>query len=51
VLGAAGINITQMHNASRVDYAYNLIDADEDVGPQVIDNLKAIDGVLSVRVI
>lgn len=51
VLGAAGINISQMHNASRGDYAYNLIDADEDVGAQVIENLKAIDGVLSVRVI
>ncbi|MDZ4812468.1 MAG: phosphoglycerate dehydrogenase [Pseudomonadota bacterium] len=51
VLGAAGINIAQMHNASRGDYAYNLIDADEDVGAQVVDNLKAIDGVLSVRVI
>jgi D-3-phosphoglycerate dehydrogenase / 2-oxoglutarate reductase len=51
VLGAAGINIAQMHNASRGDHAYNLIDADEDVGPEVVDNLKAIDGVLSVRVI
>jgi D-3-phosphoglycerate dehydrogenase / 2-oxoglutarate reductase len=50
-LGAAGINITQMHNASRGDYAYNLIDADEEVGMNVVDTLKAIDGVLSVRVI
>ena len=48
---AAGINIAQMHNASRGDYAYNLIDTDEDVAAQVVDNLQAIDGVLSVRVI
>lgn len=51
VLGAANINIAQMHNASRGDYAYNLIDVDETVVPQVIENLKAIDGVLSVRLV
>ncbi|HQW82152.1 MAG TPA: phosphoglycerate dehydrogenase [Pseudomonadota bacterium] len=50
-LGAAGINITQMHNASRGDHAYNLVDVDNDVGPAVIEHLRAIDGVLSVRVI
>lgn len=50
-LGAAGINISQMHNASRGDYAYNLIDVDQTVGPAVIENLQAIEGVLSIRVI
>jgi len=50
-LGAAGINISQMHNASRGDYAYNLIDVDQTVGAAVIENLQAIEGVLSIRVI
>ncbi len=50
-LGAAGINIAQMHNASRGDHAYNLVDVDNDVGPEVVEHLRAIDGVLSVRVI
>ncbi len=50
-LGAAGINIAQMHNASRGDYAYNLVDVDNEVGPDVIRQLCAIEGVLSVRVI
>ena len=50
-LGAAGINIAQMHNASRGDYAYNLVDVDNAVGADVVEHLRAIDGVLSVRVI
>jgi len=50
-LGAAGINIAQMHNASRGDHAYNLVDVDNEVGPEVIEQLRAIDGVLMVRVI
>ncbi len=50
-LGLAGINIAQMHNASRGELAYSLVDADQDVGGDVVDNLLAIDGVLSVRVI
>jgi D-3-phosphoglycerate dehydrogenase len=50
-LGAAGINIAQMHNASRGDHAYTLVDVDNDVGAEVAEQLRAIDGVLSVRVI
>lgn len=50
-LGAAGINIAQMHNASRGDHAYTLVDVDNDVGVEVAGQLRAIDGVLSVRVI
>ncbi len=50
-LGAAGINIAQMHNASRGDHAYNLVDVDNEVGAEVVEHLRAIDGVLSVRVI
>ena len=50
-LGAAGINIAQMHNASRGDHAYTLVDVDNEVGADVAEQLRAIDGVLSVRVI
>jgi D-3-phosphoglycerate dehydrogenase len=50
-LGAAGINIAQMHNASRGDHAYTLVDVDNEVGAEVVEQLRAIDGVLSVRVI
>jgi D-3-phosphoglycerate dehydrogenase len=51
VLGAAGLNIAQMHNASRGDLAYNLVDVDSPVPEQVLRELGAIDGILCVRVI
>ena len=51
VLGEAGLNIAQMHNASRGDLAYNLIDVDATVPDSLVSTITAIDGILSVRVI
>ena len=51
VLGGAGVNIAQMHNASRGDLAYSLIDADSPVPDTLAAQIAAIDGILSVRVI
>lgn len=51
VLGAAGVNIAQMRNASREDLAYTLIDADDEVAPSVVSDIAGIDGILSIRVI
>ncbi|GAA0706896.1 phosphoglycerate dehydrogenase [Dokdonella soli] len=51
VLGEAGVNIAQMHNASRGELAYSLIDADSPVPSTLIGAIAAIDGILSVRVI
>jgi D-3-phosphoglycerate dehydrogenase / 2-oxoglutarate reductase len=51
VFGAAGLNIHQMQNASRGDYAYNLVDVDQAVSDEVQKQLRAIEGILSVRVI
>jgi D-3-phosphoglycerate dehydrogenase len=51
VLGEAGVNIAQMHNASRGELAYSLIDADSPVPDSLVAAIAAIDGILSVRVI
>ena len=51
VLGEAGVNIAQMHNASRGELAYSLIDADSPVPDTLVAQIAAIDGILSVRVI
>jgi len=51
VLGEAGVNIAQMHNASRAELAYSLIDIDSPVPPTLISAIAGIDGILSVRVI
>lgn len=51
ILGEAGLNIAQMHNASRGDLAYNLIDVDMAVPGSLVAGIQGIEGILSVRVI
>lgn len=51
VLGDAGINISDMTNKSRGDYAYSLIDLDAPATQEVIDRLSALDNVLKVRIV
>ncbi|HXS72882.1 MAG TPA: phosphoglycerate dehydrogenase [Rhodanobacteraceae bacterium] len=51
VLGEAGLNIAQMHNASRGELAYNLIDVDAVVPESLVATITGIEGILSVRVI
>ena len=51
VLGEAGINISNMLNKSRGEYACTLMDLDAATTPEVVDALSGIDGVLKVRVI
>ena len=51
VLGEADINVSDMTNKGRGDYAYSLIDVDSPVTDEVVEKLKAIDGVLRVRII
>jgi D-3-phosphoglycerate dehydrogenase len=51
VLGEAGVNIAQMHNASRGDIAYTLIDLDSPPSAGLVDAIGKIDGILSVRAI
>ena len=51
VLGEAGVNIAQMHNASRGDIAYTLIDLDSRASTSLIDAIGKIEGILSVRAI
>ncbi len=51
VMGDANINISDMTNKSRGDYAYSLMDLDAPVTAEVVEALKSIEGVLKVRVI
>lgn len=51
VLGDAGVNISDMTNKSRGDYAYSLLDLDAPANAEVTEKLAAIDGVLKVRII
>ncbi|MBQ8518806.1 MAG: phosphoglycerate dehydrogenase [Agathobacter sp.] len=51
VLGDADVNVSDMTNKGKGDYAYSLIDVDSPVTEEVVEKLKAIDGVLKVRII
>ena len=51
VLGDAGINIENMLNKSKKDYAYTIIDAVGDVTADIIAKIDAVDGVIRVRAI
>ena len=44
-------NIADLINKSKKDYAYTIINSDESISKNLVDGIKQIDGVLSVRVI
>jgi D-3-phosphoglycerate dehydrogenase len=48
-MAKVGLNIHNMVNKSRGEMAYTLVDVDSAVSDAVLDSLRAIDGVLSVR--
>ncbi|HOM13893.1 MAG TPA: phosphoglycerate dehydrogenase [Rubrivivax sp.] len=48
-MAQAGLNIHNMVNKSRGEMAYTLVDVDSAVAEPVLDSLRKIDGVLSVR--
>ncbi|WP_295087601.1 phosphoglycerate dehydrogenase [uncultured Ruminococcus sp.] len=50
-LGDAGKNIDNMVNASKKDNAYTMIDVAGDVADSIVEAVKAIEGVIRVRVI
>lgn len=50
-LGDAGLNIENMLNKSKKDYAYTLLDVAGDVSDDVVAKLSAVDTVIKVRVI
>jgi len=45
------INIADLLNKSRGEYAYTLIDADGALGEELLGEIRAIDGVLSARIL
>ena len=51
ILGAEGLNIADMTNKSKGEYAYTLIDLESAASKEALDELKAIEGVSRVRVV
>ena len=51
VLGEAGINVADLSDKGKGEYAYAIIDVDSPVNEDVVKKLTEIDGVIRVRVI
>lgn len=51
ILGAEGMNIADMTNKSKGEYAYTLIDLESAVSREALDELEAVEGVSRVRVV
>jgi D-3-phosphoglycerate dehydrogenase len=49
LLAAAGLNIAELLNKSRGEYAYTLIDTEGTVDEALLGRIRAIEGVLSAR--
>jgi D-3-phosphoglycerate dehydrogenase len=50
-LAAHRINIADLLNKSRGEYAYTLIDADGTLDDGLLAEIRAIDGVLAARIL
>ena len=44
-------NIVNMSNKSKGEYAYTMFDLDDAVTPEVVNKIRAVPGVIKVRVI
>lgn len=51
VLGDAGVNISDMTNKSKGDYAYTMIDVSTSIPESVVESLREIEDVYKVRIV
>ena len=50
-LATIGLNIAELLNKSRGEYAYTLLDAEGAISEEVVNRIRAIDGVLAARLL
>ena len=50
-LASANLNIAELLNKSRGEYAYTLIDTDGTLGEDIVKKIRGIDGVLAARIV
>lgn len=51
ILSGDGINVENMTNKSKKDYAYTMVDVNTRINAEVADELRAIPGIIRVRVL
>lgn len=50
-VAACGVNVSDMVDKSKGEYAYAIIDCDHEVTPELVEKLEAVEGVIKVRVV
>jgi len=50
-IGEMGINVAGMINNHKGDYAYTIIDVEDEINEDVLSKIKSIDGVITTRLI
>lgn len=51
IFGESGLNISDMTNKSKGEYAYTMLDLDVPAPDDIVKKLEAVDGVIRVRVV
>jgi len=51
ILAGANVNITDLINHHRDDYAYNIIDTEQQITDPVMEQIRKVDGIIRVRII
>lgn len=51
IIGDNGINITDMTNKSKGEFAYTMMDVETPVPQEIVEKLRAVEGVLRVRIV
>jgi D-3-phosphoglycerate dehydrogenase len=51
ILAGSNINITDLINHHRDDYAYNIIDTEQQLSESVLEHIRKVDGIIRVRAI
>ena len=51
IFGESGLNISDMTNKSKGEYAYTMLDLDDPATDEIVKKLEAVEGVIRVRVV
>jgi D-3-phosphoglycerate dehydrogenase len=51
ILAGVGINIMDLINHHRDDFAYNIIDTEQEIPPDILERIVAVNGIIRVRAI
>jgi D-3-phosphoglycerate dehydrogenase len=51
ILADFELNVVDMVNKSRNEVAYNIIDVEGEISPEIVEQIQQVDGVMRIRVL